>query len=177
MGNGASGAKNQRDWISNQCFYLTISCIETWYGLLRIFGQVWGRKHKRQIMDYKTSVDTFKTETKNLCGRCNQNYHTSKYSWVIWLVCCWESGAIIRFHILHVSFQCLHQCVPVDMTPSSCVCCGTRRAPTPCAVQSVHKTQEQMIQVIPSNVATAFKLQTGWQIQSIEAEFVLFKKM
>lgn len=50
------------------------------------WGQVWSRKHKRQIMDYKTNVDTFKTKTKNLCGRCNQNYHTSKYSWVIWLV-------------------------------------------------------------------------------------------
>lgn len=74
MGKRARGAKNQRGGISNPCFYLTVSCIEAWYGLLCIFGVVWGggRKHKRQIIDWRPGADTLKTiRTHILCERFN----------------------------------------------------------------------------------------------------------
>lgn len=61
MGNGASGAENQRGGVSNQCFlpdrFLYRGAVRT----VVHFWVVWGRKHKRQIMDCWPTVGTLKT--------------------------------------------------------------------------------------------------------------------
>lgn len=53
----------------------------------------------------------------------------------------WSYDKVFKLNVLRVSFLHLHQCVLVDKTPSSYVCCGKPHGPTPCAVQSVHKTR------------------------------------
>lgn len=85
--------------------------------------------------------------TKTLYGKCYQNwgYYTPWNSWLIGFslfflkVELFDKGFIVTS--LHVSSLHLHRCVPVDMTPSSCVCCGTPHAPAPCAAQSAGKTR------------------------------------
>lgn len=130
MGNGTSGAKNQRGGMTR------ILCFLPDHFLYR--GVV------RTVVHVLVRVGAEKQKTNHLTGSVN----TLKQ----WLWTCvgditdretvdsWESAAVISmFFSLHVSFLHLRRCVPVDMTPSSYVCCGTPHAPTPCAVRSVHE--------------------------------------
>lgn len=73
MGNGASGAENQRGGGSDLCRYLTVSCIEAWNGLWGVFGL---GENKREMMDCTPTVDTSnKNIFKIVCEVKNEITH------------------------------------------------------------------------------------------------------